>query len=273
MTNWLGNLNPIWQAALAGVFTWFMTVLGSALVFFFDQVDKKLLVTMNGFAAGVMFAASYWSLLAPSIAYAELEGYGRWSFVPALVGFLVGGIFLRFIDAVVPHLHLDENLTDLTGDRTSLSSTVLLFIAITIHNIPEGLSVGVAFGAAASGMGISTLTSAVILTIGIGLQNFPEGAALALPIRAEGSSKGLAFNIGQASALVEILAAVLGAWLVNQVSAILPYALAFAAGAMIFVCIEELIPSSQANRSYTNIATMSFMIGFAIMMTLDVALG
>lgn len=273
MINWLIDLHPIWQAALAGVFTWLMTALGSSLVFFFDKVDEKLLVTMNGFAGGVMFAASYWSLLAPSIAYAELEGYGSWSFVPALIGFLLGGVFLRLIDAIVPHLHVGENLTELKDGQASLSSTVLLFIAITIHNIPEGLSVGVAFGAAASGMGISTLASAIVLTIGIGLQNFPEGAALALPIRAEASSKGRAFNIGQASALVEILAAILGAWLVNQVSAILPYALAFAAGAMIFVCIEELIPSSQANRSYTNTATVSFMIGFAIMMTLDVALG
>lgn len=273
MVNWFMDLSPITQGTLAGIFTWFMTVLGSSLVFLVDKVDAKLLIVMNGFAAGVMFAASYWSLLAPSISYAELAGYGIWSFVPALVGFLTGGAFLRVIDAIVPHLHPNERLTEIVGGKKTLSSSALLFIAITIHNIPEGLSVGVAFGAVAAGGGISTMASAIVLALGIGLQNFPEGAALALPIRANGTSKGQAFNISQASALVEIIAAALGAWLVNQITTILPFALSFAAGAMVFVCIEELIPSSQANRQYKNIATMAFMVGFAIMMTLDVALG
>lgn len=270
LIEWFINLHPIGQATLAGVFTWSMTALGSALVFFYDEVDEKLLAIMNAFAAGVMFAASYWSLLAPAIEYSEVAGYGKWSFVPALVGFLSGAIFLKVINKLVPHIHLGD---ELKNKESSLSSTALLFIAITIHNIPEGLSIGVAFGAITSGISTATFTSAVILAIGIGLQNFPEGAALALPIRADGESKGRAFNLGQASALVEIGAAALGAWLVHQVTPLLPYALAFAAGAMVFVCVEELIPSSQSDRKYRDTATTAFMVGFAIMMTLDVALG
>lgn len=272
MVNWFVELNPIGQAALAGIFTWGMTALGSSLVFLFDEVNKRLLAIMNGFAAGIMFAASYWSLLAPAIEYAEASGYGRWSFLPALLGFLVGGVFLRILDAVIPHLHIGKKRSQAEGVETSLSSTALLFLAITLHNIPEGLSVGVAYGAIAAGGKTATLASAIVLTIGIGLQNFPEGSALALPIRAEGTSKGRAFNLGQASALVEIVGAVVGAWLVNQVTTILPYALSFAAGAMVFVCVEELIPESQ-NNGNTDVATMSFLIGFAIMMTMDVALG
>lgn len=271
MIDWFVNLAPIWQATLAGIFTWGITALGSSLVFLFHEMDEKLLAIMNGFAAGVMFAASYWSLLAPAITYAELGGYGFWSFIPAVVGFLAGGIFLRIVDGVVPHLHMRaQGLQEKEGVPTALSSTTLLFLAIMIHNIPEGLAIGVAFGAA--GEGASTLTSAVILALGIGLQNFPEGAALALPIRAEGSSKKHAFNMGQASALVEIVSATMGAWLVTQMTVILPYALAFAAGAMIFVCVEELIPSSQ-NNGHSEAATLAFMVGFAMMMTLDVALG
>lgn len=271
--DWFVDLSPVFQATLAGIFTWMMTALGSSLVFLFNEINEKVLAVMNGFAAGVMFAASYWSLLAPAIEYAELNGYGQWSFVPALVGFLIGGFFLRFIDGVVPHLHLQgKGEAEREGRPSSLSSTTLLFLAITIHNIPEGLSIGVAFGAVGAGQGTATLASAVVLALGIGLQNFPEGAALSMPIRAEGSSKGHAFNMGQASALVEIVSATVGAWLVTQVTVILPYALAFAAGAMIFVCVEELIPKSQTN-GHSEIATLSFMIGFAIMMTLDVALG
>lgn len=271
MIEWFLTLNPIWQATLAGVFTWLMTTLGASLVFLFHEVNDKLLAVMNGFAAGVMFAASYWSLLAPSIEYAEQNGYGIWSFIPALIGFLVGGIFLRVVDGVVPHIHKRTSGVEVTeGMPTSLSSTALLFLAVTIHNIPEGLAIGVAFGAA--GEGASAIASAVVLALGIGLQNFPEGAALSMPIRAEGNSKAHAFNMGQASALVEIVSATLGAWLVTQITLILPYALSFAAGAMVFVCVEELIPNSQTN-GHSEIATMSFMIGFSIMMTLDVALG
>lgn len=272
MIDWFINIHPVWQATLAGIFTWACTALGSGLVFLFDEVNEKLLDTMNGFAAGVMFAASYWSLLAPAIENAEMSGYGNFAFVPALIGFVVGGVFLRIIDAIVPHLHFGKDRSEAEGMDSSLSSTTLLFLAITIHNIPEGLSVGVAFGAIASGNGTATIASAVILAIGMGLQNFPEGASLALPIRAEGSSKGRAFNLGQASALVEIFSATIGALLVTQVNVILPYALSFAAGAMIFVCVEELIPKSQSHGN-EDIATMAFIVGFSIMMTLDVALG
>ncbi|MBG9982487.1 ZIP family metal transporter [Aerococcaceae bacterium DSM 111020] len=269
---WFLQFNPIVQAGLAGVFTWLCTALGSSLVFFVKKVNVKLLDIMNGFAAGVMMAASYWSLLAPAIQHSENMGYGVWSFVPALVGFVTGGLFLRLIDIIVPHLHFGNKCDQAEGPDTALSSTALLFLAITIHNIPEGLSIGVAFGSLAFDPSSAALASAIALAIGIGLQNFPEGAALALPIRAEGTSAGRAFNLGQASALVEIVSAIIGAWLINQVYAILPYALAFAAGAMVFVCVEELIPSSQSHDN-TDIATLAFIIGFAVMMTLDVALG
>jgi len=272
MMDWFFSLSPVWQATLAGVFTWAMTALGASLVFMFNEVNQKLLAVMSGFAAGVMFAASYWSLLAPAIEYAETSGYGFWSFVPALVGFLVGGIFLRLLDAVVPHLHVGKSKSEAEGVSTSLSSTTLLFLAIMIHNIPEGLAIGVAFGAVGTEGSTASIASAMVLALGIGLQNFPEGAALSMPIRAEGNSKGRAFNLGQASALVEIISATIGAWLVTQVTIILPYALSFAAGAMIFVCVEELIPKSQTN-GYSDAATMAFLTGFAVMMTLDVALG
>jgi ZIP family zinc transporter len=271
MIDWFLGLSPVIQATLAGVFTWVMTALGSSLVFLFHEVNEKLLAIMNGFAAGVMVAASYWSLLAPSIDYAEQSGYGFWSFVPAVVGFLLGGVFLRVIDGVVPHLHRrSEGKEETEGVPSTLSSTTLLFLAVTIHNIPEGLAIGVAFGAA--GEGAAPMASAIALALGIGLQNFPEGAALSMPIRADGSTKAHAFNMGQLSAVVEIGAALIGALLVSQMTLILPYALAFAAGAMIFVCVEELVPNSQ-NNGYSEVATMAFMIGFAIMMTLDVALG
>lgn len=269
---WFIALSPIYKAAVAGLFTWLCTAVGSSLVFFFKQVNVKLLDAMNGFAAGVMIAASYWSLLAPSIQHAEDMGYGHLSFVPALVGFVGGAIFLRLVDVIVPHLHMGFSREDAEGPVTSLSSTTLLFLAITIHNIPEGLSVGVAFGLLAFDPSVAALASATALAIGIGLQNFPEGAALALPYRASGVSAWKAFNLGQGSALVEIVAAIVGAWLVHEVYAILPYALSFAAGAMVFVCVEELIPNSQSNNN-RDIATMAFVIGFAVMMTLDVALG
>lgn len=269
---WFLQLNPVIQATLAGIFTWLGTVLGSSLVLFMNEINRKVLDVMNGFAAGVMIAASFWSLLAPSIEYAESSGYGNLSFIPAVVGFLLGGLFLSGIDKIVPHLHLGDKRSEAEGIPTKLPSTTLLFLAITIHNIPEGLAIGVAFGAAGLGLGGSTIASAVALSLGIAIQNFPEGAALSLPIRAEGASKGRAFNLGQASALVEIAAATLGAYLVTQITVILPYALAFAAGAMIFVCIEELIPESQTNGN-KDLATLALLVGFSVMMALDVALG
>ncbi|WP_411198042.1 ZIP family metal transporter [Streptococcus macedonicus] len=234
----------------------------------------KLLDVMMGFAAGVMIAASFWSLLAPAIDYAQ-AGYGKLAWLPAAVGFLLGGFSLRLIDALVPHLHLGKDVSEAEGiqPKKNLSKTALLFLAITIHNFPEGLAVGVTFGALASGnMTNVALIGAIGLAIGIGLQNIPEGAALSIPIRADGSSRWRAFFMGAMSAIVEPIGAVLGAALVIVMLQIIPYALAFAAGAMIFVVVEELIPESQ-NNGNTDIATLGLMVGFVIMMVMDVALG
>lgn len=267
------QFSPVMQAFLAGLFTWGCTILGASFVFFFKSVNRKVLDVMSGFAAGVMIAASFWSLLAPSISYAEENGYGVWSWVPAAVGFLMGGVFLRLTDAIIPHLHLGQPIEKREGVPTKASRNLLLFLAITIHNIPEGLAVGVAFGAAAQGLSTeTTLLGAVGLALGIGLQNIPEGSALSMPIRGAGASRAKAFNYGQLSAIVEPVFAVIGAYAVVSMTAILPYALAFAAGAMIFVVVEELIPESQTNGN-GDIATMGLMVGFTIMMILDVSLG
>lgn len=274
--NWLESQPVVLQAFLAGLFTWGCTIVGSAIVFFFKTVSRKLLDIMMGFAAGVMIAASFWSLLAPSIEYAEVS-YGKLSWLPAAVGFLAGGFFLRLIDAVVPHLHLSkkdvseaESLPE--NSRKKLSKTALLFLAITIHNFPEGLAVGVAFGALSSNPRPEAFIGAIGLAIGIGLQNVPEGAALSIPIRTDGKSRLRAFYWGSMSAIVEPIGAVLGAVAVMAMTVILPYALSFAAGAMIFVVVEELIPDSQTNGN-TDVATLGLMVGFVIMMILDVALG
>lgn len=273
MLETFSGFNPVLQAFIAGLFTWGCTIVGSSFVFLFKTVNRKVLDVMSGFAAGVMIAASFWSLLAPSITFAEENGYGVWAFVPAAIGFLFGGVFLRLTDAIIPHLHLGEPIENREGPTTGASRNVLLFLAITIHNIPEGLAVGVAFGAAAHGLaGGNTLMGAIGLALGIGLQNIPEGSALSMPIRADGSSRWKAFNLGQLSAIVEPISAVIGALAVVSMQAILPYALAFAAGAMIFVVVEELIPESQTNGN-SDIATMGLMVGFTIMMILDVALG
>lgn len=273
MLETFSTYHPVLQAFLAGLFTWGCTIAGSSIVLFFKTVSRKLLDVMSGFAAGVMIAASFWSLLAPSISYAEENGYGALSFLPAAIGFLLGGAFLRLTDAIIPHLHIGEPIENREGIETAAPKNLLLFLAITIHNIPEGLAVGVAFGAAAHGLSTgNTLMSAIGLALGIGLQNFPEGAALSMPIRAGGSSRWRAFNIGQLSAIVEPIAAVIGAYAVVSMTTILPYALAFAAGAMIFVVVEELIPESQINGNSDN-ATLGLMVGFTVMMILDVALG
>lgn len=268
--------HPAMQAFIAGLFTWFCTIVGSSLVFFFKQVNTKLLDSMMGFAAGVMIAASFWSLLAPALEYAEKQ-YESGYWLPVAAGFLLGGIFLRFIDRIVPHLHLNHTIEKAEGLKIKhkLPKSMLLFLAITIHNIPEGLAIGVTFGAVAAQVTTDTsitILSALGLAIGIGLQNIPEGSSLALPIRAEGKSRLNAFTYGALSAIVEPIAAVIGAIFVISMTAILPYALAFAAGAMIFVVVEELIPESQSNGN-TDIATLSLMLGFVLMMVLDVALG
>lgn len=273
MLETFSNYSPILQALIAGLFTWSCTVVGSSFVFFFKTVNRKVLDVMSGFAAGVMIAASFWSLLAPAISHAEESGYGHFSWVPATIGFLLGGVFLRLTDRIIPHLHLGEPLENREGLETEASKSLLLFLAITIHNIPEGLAVGVGFGAVAAGISTdNTLLSAIGLALGIGIQNIPEGSALSMPIRAEGKSRWKAFHYGQLSAIVEPVAAVVGAAAVISMSAILPYALAFAAGAMIFVVVEELIPESQTNGN-SDIATIGLMVGFAVMMVLDVALG
>ncbi len=270
MIEWFVELGPILQALLATLFTWFLTACGAALVFFFRTVDRRVLDGMLGFTAGVMIAASFWSLLAPAIAMAEEQGRTAW--IPAALGFLCGGGALFGIDKLLPHLHLDFPIERAEGVPTSWKRSVLLVTAITMHNIPEGLAVGVAFGAVAAGAPGATLASAAALAIGIGLQNFPEGFAVSAPLRRDGMPAGKAFLYGQASALVEPVAGVLGAALVLSMQWLLPFALAFAAGAMIFVVIEELIPESHLG-SHADIATLSALVGFTVMMILDVALG
>lgn len=273
LVDWFLELTPVYQALVAGIFTWGMTALGASVVFFARKVNRRLLDAMMGFAAGVMIAASFFSLLLPAIDMAEIQGLAPW--VPAAVGFVLGGIFLRLADAVLPHLHVGARMSEAEGLSTSWRRATLLVLAITLHNIPEGLAVGVTFGAAASGVEVATgatLAAAIALSIGIGLQNFPEGIAVAMPLRGEGVSRGKAFWYGQLSGVVEPLSAVIGAWAVLSVQPMLPYALAFAAGAMIYVVVEELIPESQRHGN-TDLATMGAMGGFTVMMILDVALG
>ena len=256
------------QAFLATLFTWGMTAAGAALVFGTKNVPRKLLDSMLGFAAGVMIAASFWSLLAPAIDLSKGGSLPLW--VPPAIGFLAGGVFLRLLDRVLPHLHPGMKMSEAEGIETSWRRSVLLVSAITLHNIPEGLAVGVAFGAASAGIEGANLGAAVALAVGIGLQNFPEGTAVSMPLRREGMGRGRSFFYGQLSAVVEPIAAVIGASAVIFAQPILPYALAFAAGAMIFVVAEELIP--EAKRGSPDVAAMALMVGFAVMMTLDVAL-
>ena len=266
----LQSLHPVLQAFLATCFTWGMTALGAALVFLTKNFSRKVLDGLLGFAAGVMVAASFWSLLSPALEMSRNQPYPGW--LPAAVGFILGGIFLRGIDAVLPHLHLGFSMEEAEGVKTSWRRSTLLVLAITLHNIPEGLAVGVAFGAAAAGIPSASLAGAVALAIGIGLQNFPEGTAISVPLRREGLSQGKSFWYGQLSAVVEPIAAVIGAAAVLMAQPILPYALAFAAGAMIFVVVEELIPESQRGGN-TDLATMGTMAGFVVMMILDVGFG
>lgn len=271
MIQFFTSLSPVWQALIATTFTWLVTALGAATVFLVRQVNRKLLDGLLGFAAGVMIAASYWSLLAPAIEMTkEMNSVPAW--LPAAAGFLAGGAFIRLIDLFLPHLHLGFPVTEAEGVHTKWRRSILLVLAITLHNIPEGLAVGVAFGAAAANLSTATVAGAVALAIGIGIQNFPEGLAVAAPLRAEGMSPFRSFMYGQSSALIEPVAGVVGAAAVLLMRPILPYALAFAAGAMIFVVIEELIPESQLEKN-TDFATSGAMLGFVIMMILDVALG
>jgi len=270
LIDWFLGLSPVAQALLATLFTWFVTALGAALVFLFREIKPKMLDGMLGFSAGVMIAASVWSLLLPAIALSEGGPLPVW--IPAVVGFMLGGGFLRLLDMLLPHLHLGFSDEEAEGLPTRWRRSILLVLAITMHNIPEGLAVGVAFGAAAAGLPAATVAGAVALAIGIGLQNFPEGTAVSVPLRREGLTRRRSFFDGQASGMGEPVAGVLGAAAVLLVAPILPYALAFAAGAMIFVVAEELIPEAQ-RAGFTDVATFGTMLGFATMMTLDVALG
>jgi ZIP family zinc transporter len=265
---YLAALHPMTQALLAGGFTWAVTALGAGLVFFTHGVNRKLLDIMQGFAAGVMIAASYWSLLAPAIEMSEGKPLPAW--VPPAVGFVLGGLFLGACDKILPHLHPGLPTERAEGIKTGWDRTLLLILAITLHNIPEGLAVGVAIGAAAAGLPEASLSAAMALTIGIGLQNFPEGLAVSLPMRRDGFSVWKSFSYGQASALVEPVAAVLGASAVLIARPILPYAMSFAAGAMIFVVVEELIPESHRSENH-DLATLGTLAGFTVMMVLDVA--
>jgi ZIP family zinc transporter len=255
---------------LGTLFTWALTAAGAALVFFTHKENRKLLDVMLGFTAGVMLAASFWSLLAPAIELAGDGGLPKW--FPAAAGFIVGAVFLRLADLVLPHLHLFLPREQAEGLRTTWRRTTLLVLAITLHNIPEGLAVGVAFGAAAHGLSSATVASAIALAIGIGLQNFPEGMAVAMPLRRRGMSRWRSFWYGQLSGTVEPVAGVIGAAAVLIWRPILPFALAFAAGAMIFVVIEEVIPEAQSSGN-GDAATMGAIVGFTVMMILDVALG
>jgi zinc transporter, ZIP family len=271
MIHFLAKLDPVLQAFLATCFTWGMTALGAALVFTTKKVNQKLLDGMLGFAAGVMIAASFWSLISPALEMSEGGPLPKW--MPAAIGFLLGGTFLLLMDKVLPHLHPTSPIEEAEGIHpANKRRSTLLVLAITLHNIPEGLAIGVAFGAVAAGFESASLAAALSLAIGIGIQNFPEGVAVSMPLRRDGMSRFRSFMYGQFSAMVEPIAAVIGALAVTYMQALLPYALTFAAGAMIFVVAEEVIPGSQENGN-NDLASISLMLGFVVMMILDVALG
>jgi ZIP family zinc transporter len=269
---WFLDQSPILQAVLATTFTWLLTAAGASLVFFFKSMNRQLFDGMLGFTGGVMIAASYWSLLAPAIEITPESNPGVPIWFPAAAGFLGGALFLFGLDKVMPHLHINFPEAEKEGVDTNLSRTMLLVLAITLHNIPEGLAVGVAFGAVAHGMDGATIGAAIALALGIGLQNFPEGIAVSMPMRRMGVSRFKSWWYGQLSAIVEPVAGLVGAAAVIYAFPILPYALSFAAGAMIYVVIEEVIPETQLDK-YADTSTLGFIGGFIVMMILDVALG
>lgn len=266
--DYFSNIPPVLAALYATLFTWLVTAAGASLVFFFKSMNRGLLDGMLGFTGGVMVAASFWSLLAPAIEMSGGDGFQK--VIPSMLGFMGGALFVYMLDKTLPHLHIDFKESE--GPKSQWQRTTLLVLAITLHNIPEGLAVGVLFGGVAAGVPEATIAGAVTLAIGIGLQNFPEGIAVSMPLRRMGMSRKKSFIYGQASAIVEPIAGVLGATAVTFFTPILPYALAFAAGAMIFVVVEEVIPETQLDK-YTDIATLGFIIGFTVMMALDVGLG
>ncbi|MDD5454963.1 MAG: ZIP family metal transporter [Candidatus Ratteibacteria bacterium] len=264
------NVIHIVQALIAGIFTWLMTALGASAIFLTKDINRKFLDVMLGFAAGVMAAAIYWSMLAPAMEIAIKRNITPW--IPVAIGFLAGGIFLRILDRILPHLQLENPIEKAEGLKTSWQRTTLLILAMALHNLPEGLALGVAFGAIVAGDSSSTLPAAIALTIGIGIQDIPEGMAIAMPLRREGFSRFKSFWYGQLSGIVEPIGAVIGAAAVIFTTSLLPYALAFAAGAMFFIVIEEIIPESQRG-GHGDLATMGTIAGFVLMMILDVAFG
>lgn len=271
IVDYFASIDPVLAALYATTFTWFLTACGAALVFFFKTLHRGVLDAMLGFTGGVMIAASFWSLLAPAIEMSE-KMYPSMPWMPAAVGFLIGALFLFGLDKLMPHLHINFGVEETEGVKTQWHKTTLLVLAITLHNIPEGLAVGVLFGAAGVGMDGATIAGAVALAIGIGIQNFPEGFAVAMPLRRSGVSRRKSFFYGQLSAIVEPVFGVIGAVAVIYMQPILPFALAFAAGAMIYVVVEEVIPETQRDK-YTDIAVLGFIGGFLVMMILDVGLG
>ncbi|GLB47881.1 ZIP family metal transporter [Neptunitalea lumnitzerae] len=264
------SIDPVWGALIATVFTWLVTAAGAAFVFFFKTMKRTVLDGMLGFTGGVMVAASFWSLLAPAIEMSSGEGFAK--VIPSAIGFALGALFLFSLDKLLPHLHINFTPNESEGLTTNWHRTTLLVLAITLHNIPEGLAVGVLFGGVAAGIPEASISAAVILAIGIGIQNFPEGIAVSMPLRRQGMSRRRSFFYGQLSAIVEPIAGVVGAIAVSFFTPILPYALAFAAGAMIFVVVEEVIPETQQD-GHTDISVLGFIGGFLVMMILDVALG
>jgi len=271
LETFFADLGPVTSALIATTFTWFATAAGASLVFFFRNFNRKVLDTMLGFTGGVMVAASFWSLLNPSIEMSE-RLYPSMPWMPAAVGFVTGSFFIYALDKYMPHLHINFGDDESEGMKTKWRRTTLLILAITLHNIPEGLAVGVLFGAAANGMPEASTTAAIALAFGIGIQNFPEGLAVSVPLRRHGLSRFRSFWYGQLSAVVEPIAGVIGALAVIYMQPVLPFALAFAAGAMIYVVVEEVIPETQRDK-YTDIAVLGFIGGFLVMMILDVALG
>ena len=271
LVQYFTDIDPVLAALYATTFTWILTAAGASLVFFFKKMNRGVLDAMLGFTGGVMVAASFWSLLNPAIDMSE-RMYPSMSWMPAAVGFLFGALFIFGLDKIMPHLHINFAEDEKEGVKTQWHRTTLLVLAITLHNIPEGLAVGVLFGGASAGIEGATIAGAITLAIGIGIQNFPEGFAVAMPLRRQGISRAKSFWYGQLSAIVEPIFGVLGAVAVVYMEPILPFALAFAAGAMIYVVVEEVIPETQRDK-FTDVAVLGFIGGFLVMMILDVGLG
>lgn len=269
LIDFFSTLSPVYGALIISLFTWLTTAIGASSVFFFKSLNRKLLDATLGFAGGIMMAASVFSLLIPSIEMSTGEGF--YKVFPATIGLIIGALFIYLLDKFLPHLHINFKESEKEGIKTPWHKSVLLTLAITMHNIPEGLAIGVLFGSAAAGLEGASIGAAVVLGMGIAIQNIPEGFAISMPLRALGMSKTRSFNYGQLSAIVEPISAVVGAWAVFYFISLLPYALSFAAGAMIFVVIEEVIPESQKS-NHTDLATIAFIVGFCIMMMLDVGL-